>query len=223
MGVAVLTGALVLGGAGVANAHGWVGAEGSDLVARQVMPGNTGLGSAQYDKQSLEGPKGFPETGPVDGQLASVNKKFGPNLDEQSPTRWVKNKVKAGPVHVNWTFTAPHKTTDWKYFITKIGWDQNAPLTRTELEPLATIKHDGSEASNHPNQVIDVPADHHGYHVIYAVWNVADTGNAFYNTIDVDIEGAVAPDTQAPTVPAGIGRVECDANIGVAAMDCVNG
>jgi len=182
-----LSALLVFGGASAANAHGWVGGEGSDLVARPAMAENTGLGNAQYDKQSLEGEKGFPEKGPRDGELASVNQKFGPELDEQSVTRWVKNEVHPGPVRVNWTITANHKTSEWKYFITKKGWDPNAPLTRAELEPLATFDGGGQVASTTSEQVLNIPDDREGYYVIYGVWDVADTPNAFYNTIDVDI------------------------------------
>lgn len=33
-----------------------------------------------------------------------------------------------------------------------------------------------------------------GYHVILAVWDVADTSNAFYNVIDVNLVNNETPD-----------------------------
>ncbi|WGD37120.1 lytic polysaccharide monooxygenase [Lysinibacter sp. HNR] len=203
MGIAA---ALIAGGAtfGVAlsaSAHGYVGGGDSDLIARPAIKENTNLGAAQYDKHSLEGPKGFPENGPKDGQLASVNSLFGKELDEQSSTRWIKNKINTGPNTVYWTYTQVHSTSKWHYYITKDGWDQNAPLTRAALEPLATVMHDGSSSGNNPRHTIDIPQTKHGYHIIYAVWDVADTPNAFYNTIDVDINGDAPIDNEAPTTP----------------------
>ena len=49
------------------------------------------------------------------------------------------------------------------------------------------MQHDGSAASNHLTHKINVPTDRSGYHVILAVWDVADTANAFYNVIDVNL------------------------------------
>ncbi|WP_321158336.1 lytic polysaccharide monooxygenase, partial [Providencia stuartii] len=32
-----------------------------------------------------------------------------------------------------------------------------------------------------------IPTDREGYHVILAIWDVADTNNAFYQVIDVNL------------------------------------
>jgi chitin-binding protein len=188
--------------------HGYVGGLGSDLISRAAMKGNTNLGSAQYNAHGLEAPKGFPAAGPVDGKLASADEKYGGNLDAQSSTRWVKNDITTGMNTVVWKFTAPHRTSKWAYYITKNGWNQNAPLTRDVFETLTTIPHDGSEASNNPSHTINIPANKSGYHVIYAVWDIADTPNAFYNVIDVNIQGGVPdpdpdpdPDPEVPNKP----------------------
>jgi chitin-binding protein len=199
----VLVGALAVIGTAPASAHGYVGGAGSDMVARAALRENVNLGAVQYEPQSLEGPKGFPEGGPADGQLASAGGLFGGNLDEQTSDRWVKNEITPGPNTITWHYTAPHRTSKWTYYITKEGWDQNAPLTRAALEELTTIEHDGTPATTNPVHTIDVPADHHGYHVIYAVWDVADTANAFYNAIDVDIQGD-GPEVGGPAAPSGL-------------------
>lgn len=51
------------------------------------------------------------------------------------------------------------------------------------------------------------PPGHTGDHVIFAVWDVADTANAFYNAIDIHIAGSAQPeepDTVAPSAPTRV-------------------
>ncbi|QCR42970.1 chitin-binding protein [Curtobacterium sp. SGAir0471] len=182
-------------------AHGYVGTtdpSGTALTARAALAANTGLGGIQYEPQSLEAPKGFPAAGPADGHLASAGQSVATALDEQREDRWVKNEVEAGPVTVDWTFTAPHPTSQWRYYMTKVGWDPNDELDRGDFELIGTVEHDGSVASNNPSHEITIPADREGYHVIYAVWDVADTANAFYNVIDVDVQPGDDGDTGGP-------------------------
>lgn len=198
-------------------AHGFVGDDSGDpgqtLTARAALKANGDMGGAQWEPQSLEAPKGFPAAGPADGHLASAGNAKWSALDEQREDRWQKNVVEQGDVTVNWKFTAPHMTSQWRYFMTKEGWDPNDELDRDDLELIETVSHDGSAASNNPSHHITIPSDREGYHVIYAVWDVADTANAFYNVIDVDVQpGDVeAPepvqDTEAPgTVPDAAAR-----------------
>ena len=66
------------------------------------------------------------------------------------------------------------------------------------------MQHDGSAASNNLTHKINVPTDRSGYHVILAVWDVADTANAFYNVIDVNLINDVKPDIEAPSIPNGL-------------------
>ena len=53
-----------------------------------------------YEPQSLEAPKGFPQGGPVDGQIASAGGKFGGILDRQTANRWFKNTITGGKIHL---------------------------------------------------------------------------------------------------------------------------
>ncbi len=92
------------------------------------------------------------------------------------------------------------------------GWDPNKPLTRAELEPIGTVKHDGSAASNNLTHTINVPTDRNGYHVILAVWDVADTSNAFYNVVDVNLVNNETPDTVAPSQPTELNASKVSAN-----------
>ena len=198
---AVAASGLLVAPAPSASAHGYVGGSTSSLISRAAWSANTDRGSVAYEPQSLEAPKGFPAGGPADGQLASAGGLFGGTLDQQSATRWAKNVVQAGPVQVSWTLTAAHRTAQWRYFITKQGWDPNAPLDRGDLEPLATFDGRGEIPSVPTTHTLSIPSDHTGYHVIYAVWDIADTTNAFYNAIDIDVRTGGAVTTPPTTTP----------------------
>ncbi|QWH45425.1 lytic polysaccharide monooxygenase [Bacillus toyonensis] len=197
-----------------AYAHGFVEKPGSRSALCSPTYGalNVNCGSVMYEPQSLEAPKGFPQAGPVDGQIASAGGKFGGILDQQTADRWFKNTITGGENTFNWKFTAPHLTSKWHYYITKIGWNPNKALTRADFEPIGTVQHDGSAASNNVAHKINVPTDRSGYHVILAVWDVADTANAFYNVIDVNLINNVKPDTEAPSIPNGIQTQKVTAN-----------
>ncbi|MFF2880175.1 lytic polysaccharide monooxygenase [Bacillus toyonensis] len=197
-----------------AYAHGFVEKPGSRSALCSPTYGalNVNCGSVMYEPQSLEAPKGFPQAGPVDGQIASAGGKFGGILDQQTADRWFKNTITGGENTFTWKFTAPHLTSKWHYYITKIGWNPNKALTRADFEPIGTVQHDGSAASNNVAHKINVPTDRSGYHVILAVWDVADTANAFYNVIDVNLINNVKPDTEAPSIPNGIQRQKVTAN-----------
>ncbi|MEH7281210.1 lytic polysaccharide monooxygenase [Bacillus toyonensis] len=197
-----------------AYAHGFVEKPGSRSALCSPTYGalNVNCGSVMYEPQSLEAPKGFPQAGPVDGQIASAGGKFGGILDQQTADRWSKNTITGGENTFTWKFTAPHLTSKWHYYITKIGWNPNKALTRADFEPIGTVQHDGSAASNNVAHKINVPTDRSGYHVILAVWDVADTANAFYNVIDVNLINNVKPDTEAPSIPNGIQTQKVTAN-----------
>lgn len=207
-GLAALGGTVTLVAAGVltaapSSAHGYVNAPESRSYLCKVGV-NTDCGGVEYEPQSLEYLKGFPEAGPADGQIASAGGQFGGALDEQTADRWAKTDIVTGPMLFDWTYTAPHSTAKWHYYMTKEGWDPNSPLDRADLELIWEVQHDGSKASTNPDHVIDIPADRSGYHVILAVWDVADTVNAFYNVIDVNVIGSGDVDTTAPDVPSGL-------------------
>ncbi|MEK4578419.1 MULTISPECIES: lytic polysaccharide monooxygenase [Bacillus] len=197
-----------------AYAHGFVEKPGSRSALCSPTYGvlNMNCGSVMYEPQSLEAPKGFPQGGPVDGQIASAGGNFGGILDQQTADRWFKNTITGGENTFTWKYTAPHLTSQWHYYITKKNWNPNKPLTRADFEPIGTVQHDGSAASNNLNHKINVPTDRSGYHVILAVWDVADTANAFYNVIDVNLVNNEKPDTEAPSNPNGLEARKVTAN-----------
>lgn len=144
-------------------------------------------GAVINEPQSLEAPSGFPSAGPADGKLASANGLY-PKLDQQTASLWRKTPIEAGKNTFTWTFAAEHATANWNYYITKQGWNPNAPLTRAsfELTPFCTY------STRSPIHSCNVP-QRTGYQVIYAVWKVGDTTNSFYNVIDVQFSDSTTP------------------------------
>ena len=182
-----------------ASAHGYVESPPSRGY-QGVIERNTIGYSAAWEKygavitnpQSLEAKKGFPQTGPADGRIASAEGGLGQIgdfvLDNQTASRWTKQEVKQGTMNVTWHYTAPHATSKWHYYMTKADWNPNDSLDRGDFELIDTIEHNGSTATNNPNHKITIPSNRLGYHIILAVWDVADTPNAFYNVIDVNVK-----------------------------------
>lgn len=149
---------------------------------------NKSCGPVQYEPQSVEGPKGFPSSGPQDGKLASGGNLRFDELNQQSPTRWKKINVKSGENKISWRITARHSTTSWKYFITKQNWNPNKPLERADfdLKPFCEKFDHGKVPTDQVHINCTIP-ERNGYQVILGVWDIADTGNAFYQVIDANM------------------------------------
>ncbi|MEW7312770.1 N-acetylglucosamine-binding protein GbpA [Buttiauxella gaviniae] len=170
-------------------AHGYISSPESRVYSCNLNH-NSGCGSAQYEPQSLEATSGFPTSGPADGSLASAGHSNFSNMDEQTAGRWAKQPMSAGQHNFVWTHTAPHRTTNWRYYITKQDWSPNQPLSRAAFESKPFCQYEGNGQA--PNATVthscNVPS-RTGYQVIYGVWEIADTSNSFYQVIDVDFGG----------------------------------
>lgn len=113
--------------------------------------------------------------------------------------------MSSGPNTFTWKLTANHATASWKYYITKPNWNPNAALTRDsfDLTPFCSVNYGGTQPPFSYSNSCNVP-ERSGYHIIMAVWEVADTPNAFYNVIDANFSGSNPVDTQAPTAPSAL-------------------
>ncbi|MEU5100033.1 lytic polysaccharide monooxygenase [Streptomyces sp. NPDC020996] len=175
---------------GGASSHGY-----TDLpVSRQKLCQNgavTGCGDIQWEPQSVEGPKGFPAAGPADGQICSGgNTRFAQLDSPRTPSggAWPATKVTGGQSYTfRWQFTANHATTDFRYYVTRQGWNQDHNLSRSDLDttPFLTVPYGGQRPPSTLSHSGTLPSGLSGHHVILAVWTVADTGNAFYACSDV--------------------------------------
>lgn len=185
----VTAGAFALSTGG-ASGHGY-----TDLpVSRQKLCANgtvTGCGDIQYEPQSVEGPKGFPAAGPADGQICNGGlSRFAQLSSPKTPSggAWPTTRVTGGQTYTfRWQFTAQHATTDFKYYVTKQGWNQNHALSRSDLSltPFLTVPYSGQRPPATLSHSGTLPSGLSGHHVILAVWTIADTGNAFYACSDV--------------------------------------
>ncbi|WP_346010319.1 lytic polysaccharide monooxygenase [Paenibacillus sp. SYP-B3998] len=190
--------------AGNASAHGYLESPASRSSLCQQGQ-NTNCGQIQYEPQSLEAIGSFPQSGPEDGKIAGAGKY--PELYAQTPDRWKKVTMNGGKNTFTWHLTARHATSEWKYYITKKGWDPNKPLARADLDPtpFCYVNDGGAIPGQTVNHECNVPTDRSGYYLILGVWEIADTGNAFYNVIDVNlVNNGTGTDTTAPTSPSNL-------------------
>ncbi|MDX2295098.1 MULTISPECIES: lytic polysaccharide monooxygenase auxiliary activity family 9 protein [Streptomyces] len=170
-----------------ANSHGYT----DSPISRQKLCANgtvTNCGDIQWEPQSVEGPKGFPAGGPADGTLcAGGNSRFA-QLDDPRGGTWPTTRVTAGQSYTfRWQFTARHRTTDFRYYITRNGWNPAAKLTRAQLDPqpFLTVPYNSQQPPSTLSHSGTLPAGKTGRHLILAVWTIADTANAFYACSDV--------------------------------------
>lgn len=192
-------------------AHGYINNSRAALAQKGE---NQNVGPVQYEPQSVEGPGNYPSEGPADGQIAGGGKFH--QLDEQTANKWTKVPMKGGKNTFTWTLTAPHRTSEWKYYITKKGWNPNDPLERSDFELIGLIAGNNEVPLSTVTHTIDVPTDRKGYYVILGVWEIADTTNAFYQVVDVQLsydggDHGNEEDNIEPIVPEGLQATEVKA------------
>lgn len=172
---------------GSASSHGYT----DSPISRQKLCANktvSGCGSIQWEPQSVEGPKGFPGSGPADGRICAGGNTGFAQLDDPRGGNWPATQVSSGQSYsFRWQFTARHATSDFRYYITKQGWDPTKPLTRASLDPqpFLNVPYGGKQPPATLTHQGTIPTGKSGKHIVLAVWNVSDTTNAFYACSDV--------------------------------------
>jgi predicted carbohydrate-binding protein with CBM5 and CBM33 domain len=177
-----------------AQAHGYV----SSPPSRQALCAQgrvANCGPIQYEPQSVEGPKGLRR---CDGGLS----RFAVLND--SSRNWPTTAV-GSSVTFRWVLTARHATSTWEYFI---GGTRIASFNDGGRQPNATVSH-VLNLSRYP-----------GRQTVLAVWNIADTPNAFYNCVDLQVGsgsgGGVSPSpTVSPSVSASASPSRSSAGVRV--------
>ena len=102
---------------------------------------------------------------------------------DQVRSDWVKTSVAPGPYTVTWTNSAPHATEYYEVYITNEDWTPDQPLRWDNITLLVQTPFSPAEAS------VDIPVvlpNRTGHHVIYSIWQRADSPEAFYSASDVD-------------------------------------
>jgi len=178
----------VLATGGTAQAHGYT----TSPTSRQAYCAQGAVsdcGEIVWEPQSVEGPKNFPQAGPADGQICSGGNSRFAQLDDPRGGTWPATHLTAGGTYTfTWTFTARHSTSTFDYYLTNDSYDPTRPLTRADLDPAPFFQANlnGAQPGETEQHTVTLPADRSGRHLILAVWNVADTGNAFYACSDVE-------------------------------------
>jgi len=159
--VGLLTAAAPLAVAPSASAHGWI----TSPPSRQdfCADGTAGFdcGEIKYEPQSVEAPKG--------SMKCSGGSRFT-SLDEDRD--WPYTGVDS-TVTFRWSIEARHATSTWEYFV---DGTLHTTVNDHGAQPGSVVEH----------TVTDLPQ---GRHTILARWNVADTDNAFYACVDVNVGG----------------------------------
>ncbi|WUH99817.1 lytic polysaccharide monooxygenase [Spirillospora sp. NBC_00431] len=142
-------------------AHGYVSAPMSRQA--QCAKGIVQCGAIKYEPQSVEGPKGL-------RSCSGGNAGFR-ELDDDNKG-WQATSV-GRSVTFTWTFTARHRTTNYVYYV---GGQQVANISGNNQQPPSTVSHQVNLGGVSGRQKV------------LAVWNIADTANAFYACIDVNVQ-----------------------------------
>lgn len=148
--------------AGTASAHGYVSSPPSRQA--QCADGSVPCGPIKWEPQSVEGPKGL-------RSCSGGNERFA-ELDDDSKG-WRVTSVGRSTAFT-WTLTARHATSTWEYFA---GGSKIAEFDDGGAQPGSTVTHQVDFGS------------HTGRQKVLAVWNIADTANAFYACIDLNVGG----------------------------------
>ncbi|GAA1948218.1 lytic polysaccharide monooxygenase auxiliary activity family 9 protein [Amycolatopsis minnesotensis] len=151
---------VLVGPTGIASAHGYVNSPASRQAqcAKGVVP----CGQIKYEPQSVEGPKGLRSCNGGLAQFAELN-------DDNKGWKATPTGTTAT---FTWTFTARHRTTNYEYYI---GGQKVADISGNNQQPPATVTHQVNLGG------------HTGKQKVLAIWNIADTGNAFYSCIDLQV------------------------------------
>ncbi|MEV0264739.1 lytic polysaccharide monooxygenase auxiliary activity family 9 protein [Streptomyces sp. NPDC050617] len=147
---------------GSANAHGYVSSPPSRQA--QCASGAVQCGPIKWEPQSVEGPKGLKSCSGGNSQFAE--------LDNDSKG-WKVTPV-GSTTSFKWKLTARHATSTWQYYA---GGRKIAEINDGGQRPNETVTHQVNFGGLKGKQKV------------LAVWNIADTPNAFYACIDVNVGG----------------------------------
>ncbi|MCX4658298.1 lytic polysaccharide monooxygenase auxiliary activity family 9 protein [Streptomyces uncialis] len=142
-----------------ASAHGYISTPPSRQA--QCAAGTVSCGDIKYEPQSVEGPKGL-------RSCSGGNSRFS-ELDNDGKG-WTVTPV-SRTTQFQWKLTARHATSTWQYYV---GGRKVAEFNDGGAQPGSTVSHSVNLGASGKQKVL-------------AVWNVADTPNAFYACIDVNV------------------------------------
>ena len=134
-----------------------------------------------------------------DGQLCSAGDITFGALDaarDDWPATVIAPDAK-GRLQLRFHATAPHATDYIQVYATTAGYDPNQPLGWSSLQPQPFCQLDGGEIGVDGNRYLldcPFPADLSGRHLLYTIWQRADSPEAFYACSDVIIGEGIDPE-----------------------------
>ncbi|SDK30989.1 lytic polysaccharide monooxygenase [Stenotrophomonas pavanii] len=124
-----------------------------------------------------------------DGELCSGGNSKYRGLD-LNRSDWQTSPIRAdarGRYTFEFKAPAPHATRDWRFYVTREGWQPGSPLRWADLEAFCTL---GNVPLSGDVYKLDCPLPKRsGQHVIYNTWQRSDSKEAFYTCADVRFEG----------------------------------
>lgn len=170
-GIAAVPLVLIALPANPASGHGWI----TSPPSRQDMCATgrvANCGPIQYEPQSVEGPKGLRSCNGGLPQFAVLN----------DSSRFPATSV-GSTVTFTWRLTAAHRTSTWEYYI---GSQRIGLFDQGGQQPPFTLSH----------TISGLPS---GRQTVLAIWNIADTVNAFYACVDLQVGGGGTNPSPNPT------------------------
>ncbi|PTL77345.1 chitin-binding protein [Vitiosangium sp. GDMCC 1.1324] len=130
-----------------------------------------------------------------DGKLCSGGNESHKGLD-LARNDWPAKLIapnSSGRFDFTYYATAPHSTKYFQFYVTKAGYNPLQPLKWSDLEatPFCTVT-SVTLQNNRYTVSCPFPTGKTGRHVIYNIWQRADSPEAFYACIDVDFGTGLA-------------------------------
>ena len=173
---------------------------------------NANCGQIIWEPQSVEGIRDFPDCGPKDGELANGGSSRFKALNEYGMNRWNTSYMQFDSfnethaiIHFDWRITVSHSTESFRVFLTNPSYKESFPITRKSLylNPICEDKFNGKNPLvPYYRQTCIVHKYLLGINVgkargFYAVWDIADNYNAFYQWIDFKTKFPIFTDEES--------------------------
>ena len=112
--------------------------------------------------------------------------------------------------------TAPHSTLSMEFYVTHDGYDSTQPLAWLNLQPqpFCTVTNPILENGRY-NIRCPLPNDKTGKHLIYHIWQRADSPEAFYTCIDVEFINNGGGD---PSAPHELGQIRAQQDLPIGSV-----
>ncbi|MCL1934963.1 MAG: lytic polysaccharide monooxygenase [Defluviitaleaceae bacterium] len=209
VGGTAIASALIFSSTSNVFAHGWIVNDRAHLGSSRGGNRNTNMGNATWEPQSVGEARGrVVENGTVslNDAISANSGNIGgfPRMRDYGANRWHRTNMSGGPTDLQWWFTAPHRTSSIRYYVSRPGTDFNRPLNFADFEHVQTFNY-GGQAPTSANRLhthrVNLPTGRSGPAVILAAWHVSDNNVTWYRVVDINFTGNGSGNVTAPTTP----------------------